>query len=207
MEIFCLLMTIELKHSMFIHIPKAGGRWISTQITKHVKNYRFIGSPIYNAHDTPDTDLPVIAFVRHPVTLLNSLWHHRSRKHGNKRAKEWNWDTHILLERECGCPSYNEFFRKVSERPGIVEDYFNHFTSKYANVHYGRMEYIADDLIKILTELGEDFDAGGIKNNENKKIGISAKELTCSQEICDKIVNNEKLFCEKFGYEGLILNA
>ena len=49
-------MAILLKNSMFIHIPKCGGRWATQMIVSNCQNYSFSGDRIYDAHDTPDNN-------------------------------------------------------------------------------------------------------------------------------------------------------
>ena len=89
-------MAIELKNSMFIHVPKCGGRTVKKMLKKYVAGARVIGDDIYESHATPDTDLQVFGFVRHPATFIHSLWTHRSKKKGH--GEMWNWHPDILLE-------------------------------------------------------------------------------------------------------------
>lgn len=195
-------MATQLQNSVFIHIPKTGGRWINQQLKASVKGFAPIGDPVYDAHESPETDLPVFAFVRHPITMLNSLWFHRSRKHGNTRHKDWNWQQDIELERVCGCPDYAEFFQRVADNPGIVERYYNHFIGAYSSTLIGCTEHIATDLIFILSEYGEEFNADAIRAAADKKVGkaCTALPIQDAPELVYRIVQNELNFCSCFGY-------
>ena len=76
-------MAIRLKNSMFIHVPKCGGRTIKQMLKNMWSGLEVIGDDIYESHATPDTDLKVFGFVRHPATFIHSLWTHRSKKKGH----------------------------------------------------------------------------------------------------------------------------
>ena len=48
-------MAIKLKNSMFIHIPKCGGRTIKQMLKKYVAGAEVVDDDIYDSHATPDT--------------------------------------------------------------------------------------------------------------------------------------------------------
>ena len=104
-------MAIELKNSMFIHVPKCGGRTVKQMLKKYVAGATVLGDDIYESHATPDTDKQVFGFIRHPATFIHSLWTHRSKKKGHGDA--WNWHPDILLEQECQSNDYNTFVEKI----------------------------------------------------------------------------------------------
>ena len=104
-------MAIELKNSMCIHVPKCGGRTVKEILKKYVAGARVVGDDIYESHATPDTDLKVFGFVRHPATFIHSLWTHRSRKRSH--GDIWNWQQDILLEQECASRDYNTFVENI----------------------------------------------------------------------------------------------
>lgn len=193
-------MAIQLQHSVFVHIPKTGGRWVANQLMKNVEGSKYIGDPVYDAHVPPETDLPVFAFIRHPITMLNSLWHHRSRKQYNKRAKDWNWQQDHELERECGCKDLATFFSNVADRPGIVTRYYMDFVGMYDNHTLWRTEDIAYELVVCLDLYNEKHDASAILEAGRQKIGAANNELIIDEDVAAKIIKNERTFCEQYNY-------
>jgi len=156
-------MAIKLKNSMFIHVPKCGGRTIKQMLKKYVAGAEVVGDDIYDSHATPDTDLQVFGFIRHPATFIHSLWTHRSKK--KKHGEAWNWQDYILLEKECQSKNYNEFVENVINGKNYVYDYYMHYLGKYKSPMIGKMEQLPDSLIGILKQNNEDFDEKGIREN------------------------------------------
>ena len=156
-------MAIKLKNSMFIHIPKCGGRTIKQMLKKYVAGAEVVGDDIYDSHATPDTDLQVFGFIRHPATFIHSLWTHRSKK--KKHGEAWNWQDYILLEKECQSKDYNKFVENVINGKNYVFNYYMHYLGKYKNPMIGKMEQLPDSLIGILKQNNEDFDEKGIREN------------------------------------------
>ena len=75
MEIFCFYMAVELKNSMFIHVPKTGGRWVKQMLFNYVEGAKAVGDAVYDSHNTPMTHKQTFAFLRHPMTFVHSLFH------------------------------------------------------------------------------------------------------------------------------------
>ena len=202
-------MAIELKNSVFIHVPKCGGRSITQILQRFVPNYKVLGDVMYDAHDTPDTDKQVFGFIRHPATFIHSIWTHRARKKANKFGHVWNWQPYLRLESECGDQDYNKFVENILNGKDYVLDYYMHYLGKYNNPQIGKMENLLDDLIKFLKENNEDFDEDGIKNystvhgannkSTNKPVSLSS---SMNEDQIKKLVNiSEKKLCEEFKYE------
>jgi len=200
-------MAIELENSIFIHIPKTGGRWVANVLRK--MGYKDIGDPIYQAHECPQVDgKPAFAFVRHPVTMLNSLWHHRARKHTNTRHKDWNWQQDHRLEKECGCPDLREFYGRVAERPGIVWEYYMEWMHYYDSFSLWKYEDLANELIRALQYYEERFDADFIRASAKQVIGGTKNPLRIMQEApyyAYRIIANESQLYRRFGYDDFML--
>jgi hypothetical protein len=178
-------MAIELKNSMFIHVPKCGGRTVKTLLQKYVSNVKIIGDVTYDSHATPDTNKQVFGFIRHPATFIHSLWTHRGKKKTNTRGHPWNWQTDIRLERECKSTDYNEFVENILK-----------------DTNY-------ESLIRILKENKEDFDEDGIRSNKNiigandKKKPVGLFSSMDPEQIYKLVTVSEKQLCERFNYHAL----
>ena len=203
-----LQMAIKLKNSMFIHIPKCGGRTIKQMLKKYVSGAEVVGDDIYDSHATPVTNLQVFGFVRHPATFIHSLWTHRSKK--KKHGEAWNWQDYILLEKECQSKDYNTFVENILKRENMVYHYYMHYLGKYENPMIGKMEELPDSLIRILEANKEDFDEKGIRENiyvhgaNDKTTNIPVSVLdSMSYDQCKRLIKKaEKKICEEFDYHA-----
>lgn len=195
-------MAIYLKNSMFIHIPKCGGRWIKSMIENHVNGYRYSGDPTYDAHDSPDANgKQVFCFIREPATFAHSLWHHRAKKKENKFGHKFNWQEYIRLEKQCQSEDYDQFMENVANNKNAVADYYKHYVGKYKNVQYGRMEFLASDFLNILTINNESFNEKAIRKSGNSIIGKGTSHSPVAADIRKRINQANVDFCKKFGYD------
>jgi len=201
-------MAIELKNSMFIHVPKCGGRTVKQMLKKYVAGATVLGDDIYESHATPDTDKQVFGFIRHPATFIHSLWTHRSKKKGH--GEMWNWHPDILLEQECQSNDYKTFVKNILNKKNMVWNYYQHYLGKYPNVQYCKMEQLPEALIHVLKLNNEDFDEKGIReniyvhgaNNKSTNRPISLIE-SMNYEQCQQLVKKaEKELCERFEYNA-----
>ena len=201
-------MAIELKNSMFIHVPKCGGRTVKQMLKKYVAGARVIGDDIYESHATPDTDLQVFGFVRHPATFIHSLWTHRSKKKGHGDA--WNWHPDILLEQECQSKDYNKFVENILNKQNMVYHYYMHYLGKYKDPMIGKMEDLPNSLINILKANNEDFDEKRIRENiyvhgaNNKTTNTPVSLIdSLNYDQCKRLIKKaEKKLCEEFDYHA-----
>ena len=201
-------MAIELKNSMFIHVPKCGGRTVKQMIKKYVSGARVIGDDIYESHATPDTNLKVFGFVRHPATFIHSLWTHRSKKKGHGDA--WNWHPDILLEQECQSKDYNKFVENILNKQNMVYHYYMNYLGKYKDPMIGKMEDLPNSLINILKANNEDFDEKRIRENiyvhgaNNKTTNTPVSLIdSLNYDQCKRLIKKaEKKLCEEFDYHA-----
>lgn len=164
-------MSILLKNSIFVHIPKTAGKWATNAIINNVKGAKFIGDPIYDAHKPPlDIKLPQFGFSRHPEAWISSLWIHRARKKKNKFGKRFNWQNQYKLEKECKSYFYHLFYLKVCLNKGSILDYYQNFFNPENDIIFGKQELLAYELVRMLEFYNEDFDSDAILNAKDKVI-------------------------------------
>jgi hypothetical protein len=193
-------MAVEFPNSVFIHIPKCGGRWAKETLNKYVKGYSTIGDPIYDSHSFPDTDKPVFCIVREPAMFAHSLWHHRARKKSNKHGHAFNWQEYLRLENECQSEDYDTFMENVANCKNGVHEYFQHYIAKYETVYCARLEKLGKELCHILESLGEEFDRPGIFYATRTIIGKGTATTEVDEDIRLRINRANKDFCESFEY-------
>tara|TARA_R100001480_G_scaffold77491_1_gene87424 strand:- start:346 stop:948 length:603 start_codon:yes stop_codon:yes gene_type:complete len=199
-------MAIELKNSMFIHVPKCGGRTAKMMLKRYVNECKVLGDDIYESHATPDTTKQVFGFIRHPATFVHSLWTHRSKK--KNHGSEWNWHPDIKLEQECKSKDYNTFIENVINGNNLVWDYYMHYLGKYKDPMIGKMEELPNSLISILKSNNEEFKEEDIKNNiyvhgandrqKNKPVEL---EQSMTSDQCRRLMESETKLKE-FGYHA-----
>ena len=185
-----------------------GGLDIKQMLKKYVAGAEVVGDDIYDSHATPDTDLKVFGFVRHPATFIHSLWTHRSKK--KKHGEAWNWQNYILLEKECQSKDYNKFVENVINGKNYVFNYYMHYLGKYKDPIIGKMENLPDSLIDILKANNEDFDEKRIRENiyihgaNNKTTNKPVTVLdSMSYDQCKRLIKKaEKKICEEFDYHA-----
>ena len=194
-------MAIFLKRSVFIHIPKCGGRWVKKMIEDHIPEFSYSGDPVYDAHDRPATPHHTpFCFVREPAMLAHSLWHHRARKKQNTRGHQFNWQDDVRLERECQSKDYLQFMLNVANNQNAVSDYFMDYIDPYENILVGKLENIGADLITFL-QLGDEVaDYAKIQECSYWKVGQGPQDDAIDPHVRAAINRANEEFSAKFGY-------
>ena len=188
-------MAIYLQNSVFIHIPKTGGIWVAKALRKFAKVSRDQNK--HQAHLTPPLEgKNGFAFIRHPATLLPSLYSQRKKR-------RWNWDKRNQLEKVCQNEKWKVFVQNVIDNPGVIEDYYDYWLKPYENDNFevGKQENLAKHLVEILLKFDEPFDSKGILRLSKVKENIAKYKLTCSPEQREALYNTHKGFYERWGYE------
>jgi hypothetical protein len=199
-------LAIILNNSVFIHIPKTGGKTISNILMSCVDSAQYYGDPVYDAHKSPDLGLPVFAFTRDPITWLHSVWHHRARKKKNKNGQRFNWQKVHRLERECKSYFFLKFMMNVSSNQGVITEYYDDFLSKYENVLFGKVESLSDSLVNILSYFNESFDEERLRDlaqqihNPTDRKGIQKPNSYQSAYFDSRLRYTHKEFYEKHNY-------
>ena len=191
-------MPVYLKNSVFLHVPKTGGIWVAKTLTTCVKVLRD-NKDKHKAHIMPDIDedMGCFAFVRHPVSWIESLYNQRKRK-------GWNWQQDIKLERECQARSLECFINNISDREGIIEDCFDHYIGKYKNKNnfiVGKTEHLSADLINILRTFEEKFDEKRIRARAKNKENTHRHTEPLPKGAREKIYNSQRGFYDRYNYD------
>lgn len=199
-------MAIKLKNSLFIHTPKVGGRTVTKALLDHVSSAEVLGDLVMDAHARPMfSNLETFGFVRHPVTFLHSLWHHRARKKATEFGQVFNWQPYLRLERDCGDPDFLRFLEKTAARQNLVWDYYMFYLGGHRKLHIGKLESLLDDLVRFLKNFDEKFDEEAIFAMTDNPIGVSKKAQRFDlervpRELHDAVIKAEPILCERFDY-------
>lgn len=164
-------MALRLKNSVFIHVPKTGGTWITQQL----QNAGLVEGETGRAHATPAelADAPswrdgrrrlFFCFVRHPLTWYQSYWAYRM-KNGWHKPSPNEVDAPIRtvqLDAECRSDDFETFVRTCIERypQGWVSHLYRHYTA--GCVYVGRFERLREDLQFALLLGGEPLEPEAI---------------------------------------------
>jgi len=196
-------MAIELKKSIFFHIPKSGGTWVTRVLEKipGAKQLRGEGEHYLNLrgeHVTPravDTGRKIrFGFVRKPEAWLWSLWSYRMDN---------NWDMNFVLDRKCKALDFNKFVENVlREYPeGFVSMMYQEYIGE--NMEFmdmiGVQENLREDLIRILQDCEERFDRGIIMNKKRVNVSSSSgKPMPLRKDLLEKVRDAESWTYDNF---------
>ena len=194
-------MAIELRNCVFIHIPKCGGRWVKQMLISHVKDARHIGDPVYDSHNSPDTDKPVFCVIREPACL------HIVYGTTEQLKKIINMVINLIGKitfglRKKADSDYTKFMEKVSQNHNAVWDYYKFYIAKYPKVLFAKQENLAEDIVRILNRFGEEFNSSSIFDASTKRIGIGKYDSKYPLDNVLRVkINKAKMKRSKvFGY-------
>ncbi len=165
-------MSVILKNSVFLHIPKTGGVWVRRMLNKQdleVKEIRSRGGnessegSANSWHTVPTWDKDYRArpyrfcFVRNPLTWHKSYWSFRASKN--------NWNPVNVFDTRCKSGTFHEYISKVLYYypDGYLSWLYEYYTSHC--VYVGKVEFLAESLIVALDGAEEPYSTEDIVNN------------------------------------------
>ncbi len=223
-------MALLLKDgSIFLHIPKTGGNWVTKMLregnlvkrtigqTKHA-DLHHLATPV--SHNGKHWLGPLkhiqlrralqprpfmFCFVRHPLSWYESWFQYMSvpkrnwRTEGNEDSI-FHWHP-ISVINGCGSPDFNEFVSNVVKKcPGYVSRMYGGFT--FPKIDFiGKQENLREDLITALKMRGLPFDEDHIRNS--KEFGVSPKPclLEWDSDLRQEVLELELPALRAYGYD------
>lgn len=194
-------MAIRLRNSIFIHIPKTGGSWVSNVLTHsglsvaYTSNQHAVLKDIHGDARYADwSELPSFAFVRHPLTWWQSFW-------AFKRVTGWDYRNQI--EVNCQNDDFGKFIQCVLKKyPGYITAAFKHYTTGVTCV--GKMENLRADLKSFLRHFGERVNEPLLDScgPVNLASNISDWQNKCiyPKDLRDEMLQSEREAVEMWGY-------
>lgn len=144
-----------LKNCRFLSTPKTGSQWAHRALLESVSGAVKFGDGDEKYHaglNDERTELPAIAFVRHPLQWYPSYWNHRMR---------CGWSVTHGIDIQCGSPDFETFMTAVVEElPGWLNGYLSNWigTAEEPAAFIGRHENLQADLMTGLHVFDEEFD-------------------------------------------------
>lgn len=178
-------MAIILPKSIFFHVPKTGGTWVTVVLKdifkdryqdykpspKHELNLRFEHITPKDSEDRIFKDRKSFGFVRNPIDWYTSFWKYRMKN---------NWDNNFVLDRECRSTNLEIFVRNCLDKypEGFVSTLFKEFTEDLDFV--GKQENLKNDLLRFLEQSGEDI------STKDKEVIEKTGKINVSNDFDDE---------------------
>jgi len=143
-------------------------------------------------------------FVRNPISWYESWYKYMSQD--SRRWKYWGdnndlnqWHPNSPLN-GLGDDNFNQMIKNIlNNRPGYVSEMYSLYTNRGVDF-IGKQENLVEDLIKVLSIMGIDFDTNHIRNYG--KVGVSPnKEIIWDDDLKKQIILSEYSAFKRYGYE------
>jgi hypothetical protein len=190
-------MAVKLKNSIFIHVPKAGGTWVTRVLgVMGLITERYPLSAHCSLRDVvsrykEDEGLKSFCFVRHPLGWYQSFWAFRQSR---------GWDPTNALD-GCRASTFEGFIENVLEQqPGYLSGRLQELTQGVTYV--GRFEAIRESLIEILSNLGESFSSAAVYDHPPVNVSQESTGSTgrYTPDLIRRLSESESWAFQTFGY-------
>jgi len=214
--------------SVFLHVPKTGGRWVTAVLTaaglveSHLGHMHADAERVLSPNGgsgrhliryllkrrlglLPRTSPFMFCFIRHPLDWYESFFNYNCEPDVNWRFEgdvqdPHNWHPNAPLN-GLGSPDFNCFVRNVIRNyPGYVTEMYSRFAVPQISF-VGKQENLCDDLIAVLKKLQLPFDEQFIRGFD--KVGVSPKRSTgliWDPELEAEVIRQEYAGLVRWGY-------
>lgn len=225
---------IFLDNSVFLRFPKTGSTCLYECLTEMgYQQKKTIHSPtikIETAHDVPEfysnfetkynyvnhTHPNIFFFVRHPLDWYRSFWRFYKQEERDMLTI-WKYrgipGVHIPslfneIFSTCWHTSFTVYIDNICRHgfnygEGYMSTMARHF-DKYAT-DIGRFENLFDELVRLLTKFGENYDPVVLERYRNKKIKSSNNfPVKYTKQQAEYIMKIDRQYCERFCYNYML---
>lgn len=193
-------MTVVLPNSIFYHIGRTGGHWVSPVLWRAGLVEARLGAlhhtPAQAPFDPQFAPKPfTFCFVRHPLTWAASLWRHEM---------EFGWNESQVSD-VAGSDSFATFLERLLQR-WPTAPCSTHMRPFYEPCTFiGRQESLTADLARALTAAGERFDDAVLATPPMNESSVRRlrEAARAPRHLLERVMAAESEFNERFGYSGI----
>ena len=160
---------MELTKCVFYHNYKTGGDWVKNALGKACTVIKEENVHCNRGHYANDSKQS-FAFVRHPVSVFESVYHYYRERKDLKflsNYTQWVFPLYVHLP-------FDQYVKKMTEeQPGWLSNLTNLFLNGINFV--GRQENLQRDLLNILDAIGEPYDREIIEKEPRSNAGSYRK--------------------------------
>lgn len=197
-------MPLILPNSVYFHIPKTGGTWVSSALMASGLASMTVGAKHFIPSQTPEAikGRRTFAFVRHPIWWYRSMWSFMMSDSLVNRFRQ------ATVQREQDGPSFFSInmvaeFPKFLENvirntPGYLSSFYELYLDNPKIEFIGRTETLVDDLVFILKQIGERFDENSLRKTTMRN--CSQLKPDYPADLMAEIARLEAPAMKRFGY-------
>lgn len=206
-------MALILKDgSVFLHIPKTGGSFVSTALIqlglvkreftkKHADVDRFINKSV--AKKLPPRPF-MFCFVRNPLKWYESWWKYNNTfgdwpTWGSASSGDAGWHPQNILN-GCGDTDFSQFVRNVlKRRPGYVSEMYGWYVRPDVGF-VGKNENLIEDLVTVLRMRELDFDEDKLRSMAKVGVAPGEERINWSDDLRREVIRLEYPAFVRYGY-------